>query len=89
LEEFWDEAEDDPVKMSSISKKLLSAISYEDRKRLNHQDLQDLKEIQQMIEIADIRAKPAKSPLKEDSIFEGDLPFESKQLTDSKWYLDV
>ncbi len=46
LEEFWDEAEDDPVKMSQISKKLLSAISYEDRKRLNHQDLQDLKEIQ-------------------------------------------
>jgi hypothetical protein len=42
-----------------------------------------------MIEIADIRAKPAKSPLKEDSIFEGDLPFESKQLTDAKWYLDV
>jgi len=42
-----------------------------------------------MIEIADIRAKPAKSKLKEDSMFEGDLPFEMKQLNDDKWYLDV
>jgi len=29
-----------------------------------------------LIEIADIRAKPAKSKLKEDSLFEGDHPFE-------------
>jgi hypothetical protein len=31
-----------------------------------------------LIEIADIRAKPAKSKLKEDSLFEGDNPFEKK-----------
>jgi len=41
------------------------------------------------MEIADIRAKPAKSKLKEDSIFEGDLPFDSKKLDEKKWYLDV
>ena len=32
------------------------------------------------MEIADIRAKPAKSKLKEGSIFVGDLPFDSKKL---------
>jgi hypothetical protein len=31
-----------------------------------------------MIEIADIKAKPARSALKEDHLFEGDLPFETK-----------
>lgn len=41
------------------------------------------------MEIAEIKAKPAKSRLKEDSIFEGDLPFESKKLNEKKWYLDV
>jgi len=46
LEEFMDEAEQDPVKLSAISKKLLGELPLEDRKRLNYQDLQDLREIQ-------------------------------------------
>jgi hypothetical protein len=32
----------------------------EDKKKLNYQDLLDLKEIAKLIEIADIKAKPAK-----------------------------
>lgn len=35
LEEFWDESEDNPVKLSQISKKLLGGISSDDKKRLN------------------------------------------------------
>jgi hypothetical protein len=37
-------------------------VSFEDKKRLNSQDLSDLKEIQSLIEIADIRAKQKPGP---------------------------
>lgn len=36
LEEFWDETEKDPVKLSSLSKKLMTELSPEDKKRLNY-----------------------------------------------------
>ena len=49
--------------------------------------MQDLKEIQDLIEIADIRAKPSKSKLKEDSLFEADLPFEATEFGQDKWYM--
>lgn len=48
LEEFWKENEEDGVKPSQISKKLLEGLTYEERKRLNPQDLEDLKEIQSL-----------------------------------------
>ncbi len=40
-----------------------------------------------MIEIADIKAKPSKSKLKEDSLFEADLPFEAAKFGEDKWYM--
>lgn len=48
LEEFWKEYEEDGVRPSQISKKLMDGLSFEERKRLNPQDLEDLKEIQSL-----------------------------------------
>ena len=42
----------DPIKKSNISRKLYNLIPPEDRKRLNKQDLRDLKEIEALEEIA-------------------------------------
>lgn len=36
LEEFWDETEKDPIKLSSLSKKLMTELTPEDKKRLNY-----------------------------------------------------
>ena len=49
--------------MYQLSKKLTGLVSPEEKKRLNPQDLKDLKEIQGLIEIADIREKSAKRKL--------------------------
>jgi hypothetical protein len=42
------------VKLNQLSRKLTNMVTSEDRKRLNPQDLEDLKEIQGLMEIADI-----------------------------------
>jgi len=44
--------DEDPIKKSSIARKLYNLIPPEDRKRLNKQDLRDLKEIEALEEIA-------------------------------------
>ena len=54
LEEFFVEKEKDGVKLNQLSRKLMSMVTSDDRKRLNAQDLEDLKEIQGLMEIADI-----------------------------------
>ena len=88
LEEFWKENEEDGVKPSQISKKLLEGLTYEERKRLNPQDLEDLKEIQSLQALADIQMKQ-KEAIEQEDLHESDLPFEKKRFEDKKWYLKV
>lgn len=54
LEEFLQEKELDGVRFNQLSRKLINLVSKDDRKQLNPQDMLDLKEIQGLIEIAEI-----------------------------------
>lgn len=76
LEEFLEEKDNDRVRLNQISRKLTNLVSSEDRKRLNPQDLEDLKEIQALTELADIKARQKKrsnkSVTEPDPIFDED-----------------
>lgn len=69
-------------------------MSEDDQKHLNQQDILDLREIQKLIEIADIKAKP---PMKQkkyikvgaDEKLLGQHPLNMKDIYDAKWYLDI
>jgi hypothetical protein len=65
-------------------------IPREDRKRLNKQDLKDLKEIEALEEIATLRAK---EPVTDHSTYlnsnQQSSGHEVKKLSDQKWYLDI
>ena len=81
--------------LNQVSRKLLSELTPEDRKRLNPQDLSDLKEIRSLEELAEIKAKPAKrnKPATESSDFDiksssdYDLHDDLRQIEDDKGYL--
>ena len=45
LEDLWNQTEQDEVKLYQLSKKLTGLVTTEEKKRLNPQDLKDLKEI--------------------------------------------
>lgn len=68
----------------------MDGLTKEEKSRLNPQDLEDLKEIQALQELAEVQIKQKDAIEKEnDDLHGSDLPFERKKFDEKKWYLDI